>query len=293
MQSHARYSPTHNALSFADFYKSSAYAQFPQEHRSHLWSGFRAFVVNQQAHDFTDLPSSDWVLGLPLRAACPTRFDYGDGWKQRKRDRGDFLLVPPGTEVRYEIAGPTRLLVLTWAGGTLTNLDDELFADEAAALGPLVGRYFKCNGVEAVCRSIWVEMARTDDASRLFLDSALSQLAGSLLRCAARHREKSTHRRIEVRRVVAHIEDNLEKELSLKDLAAMAGLSLFHFAREFQAQVGDPPYRFIQKRRTERCLQLMQRKDLSPEEIARRSGFTSVRTMRGLLRRHASAQDAT
>lgn len=293
MQPQTRPSPSHNARSFADFYRSSAYSQFPQEHRAHLWSGFRAFVVDQKAHDFTDLASSDWVLGLPLRAACPTRFDYGEGWQQRQRGRGDFLLVPPGTEVRYEIAGPTRLLVLTWAGGILTDLDDELFADEEAALRPLIGRYFKNNVVEAVCRSIWIEMARTDDASRLFLDSALSHLAGSLLRCAARHREKSIHRRIEVRRVLAYIDDNLERELSLKELSAMAGLSLFHFAREFQAQVGDPPYRFIQKRRTARCLQLMQRKDLSPEEIARRSGFSSVRTMRGLLRRHAAQQDAS
>eukprot|EP01036_Dinobryon_divergens_P060525 gene60525-80715_t len=138
MTTHAIASPGRPRRSFADFYRSSAYSQFPQEHRTHLWSQFHGFVVDQQPHDFTDIASTDWVLGLPLKASCPTRFDYGEGWKQRPRSRGDFLLVPPGTEVRYEIAGPTRLLVLTWSGGLLTDLDDELFAHEEAALRPLI-----------------------------------------------------------------------------------------------------------------------------------------------------------
>lgn len=276
--------------SFAEFYRSSAYARFPQEHRSHPWSGFKAFVVDQKPHDFTDVASSDWVLGLPLRAACPTRFDYGDGWRQRKRGRGDFLLVPPGTEVRYEIAGPTRLLVLTWAGGMLTDLDDELFGDEEAALRPLIGCYFKNNVVEAVCRTLWIEMARHDAASRLFLDSAMSQLAGSLLRCAARQTEKTTYRRVEIRRVLAYIEGNLERDLSLKELSAVAGLSLFHFVREFHAQIGESPYRFVQRRRAERSLRLLARKDMPAEEIARQSGFSSLRAMRSHMRRHGRGQ---
>ncbi|AMJ59645.1 hypothetical protein AXW83_04400 [Bosea sp. PAMC 26642] len=287
MTTHAIASPGRPRRSFADFYRSSGYSQFPQEHRTHVWSQLHGFVVSQQPHDFTDIASTDWVLGLPLKAACPTRFNYGDGWKQRPRSRGDFLLVPPGTEVRYEIAGPTRLMVLTWSGGLLTDLDDELFANEEAALRPLIGHYFKNNVLEAACRSLWIELARTDDASRLFLDSAVTHLAGSLLRCAARHRERSTYRRIEVRRVLAYIEDNLETDLSLTELSALAGLSLFHFAREFQAQVGVSPYRFIQQRRTQRCLRLMETKDLPIEEIARRSGFASIRSMRGQIRRHA------
>lgn len=279
--------------SFAEFYRSSAYSQFPQEHRSHAWSGFKAFIVDQKPHDFTDIASSDWVLGLPLRASCPTRFDYGDGWRQRQRGRGDFLLVPPGTEVRYEITGPTRLLVLTWAAGMLTDLDAELFADEENALRPLIGRYFKNNVVESVCRALWAEMARSDAASRLLLDSASSQLAGSLLRCVARQTEKTTHRRIEVRRVLAYIEGSLERDLSLKELSLVAGLSLFHFAREFQAQMGDSPYRFIQKRRAERSWRLMGRKDMTADEVARKSGFSSVRSMRAMMRRHAPGQGLT
>lgn len=288
MQSQIIAGPGSGHRSFADFYKSSAYSQFPQEHRSHPKSCFSAFVVDQKAHDFTDIASSDWVLGLPLRAACPTRFNYGDGWRQQQRNRGDFLLVPPGTEVRYEIAGPTRLLVLTWASGVMTDLDAELFADEKAALGPLIGRYFKNNSIEYVCRAIWIEMVRSDDASRLFLDSALSQLGGTLLRCAAKQTEKVAHRRIEIRRVLGFIEENLTRDLSLKDLSDVAGLSLFHFAREFHSQVGDSPYRFLQKKRAERALSLMARKELSGEDVARQSGFASVRAMRAGISRHGA-----
>lgn len=280
--------PSCGAGSFADFYRSSAYARFPQQHRSHPQSGFRAFVVDQTAHDFTDIACSDWVLGLPLKAACPTRFDYGEGWRRQPRGKGDFLLVPPGTEVRYEIAGPTRLLVLTWPGGAMSEIDEGLFRDEQAALRPLIGRYFRNNVVEATCRAIWLEMARSDEASRLLLESGLAQLAGGLFRCAAARAEKAAHRRIEVRRALSFIEDNFQRDLSLKDLAAVAGLSLFHFVREFHLQVGETPYRYIQKRRVERALLLMRQHDLTREEAARLAGFSSARAMRIMVRRHAA-----
>jgi AraC family transcriptional regulator len=46
------------------------------------------------------------------------------------------------------------------------------------------------------------------------------------------------------KRVVDYIEDQLDKEISLRDLAALAQLSPFRFARAFKQSFGEPPHRY-------------------------------------------------
>lgn len=276
------------AASFADFYRNSRYADFAQEHRAYQAADIRAFVVDQRPHDFVDIATPEWVLGLPLSASCATSFDFGDGWRRLKRARGDFLLVPPRTEVRYDIAGPTKLLVLTWGEGALNRLDGDVFADEQAALGPLVARYFRSSPLEAMCRALWLEMARRDDAAPLLIRGLFAQFGGTMLRLARQQSSVGPQTRHEIRRVLAFIDANLESDVSLSDLAEVAGLSVFHFAREFQAQVGISPVRYVQRLRAERASALLSSTGSKPDAVARKAGFPSVRSMRLALQRFAT-----
>jgi AraC family transcriptional regulator len=54
------------------------------------------------------------------------------------------------------------------------------------------------------------------------------------------------------KKVVDYIGDQLDKEISLRDLAALAQLSPFHFARAFKQSFGEPPHRYHMARRIER-----------------------------------------
>lgn len=47
---------------------------------------------------------------------------------------------------------------------------------------------------------------------------------------------------IRLRRVLDYIAANIEDNLTLEDLAEIAGYSLFHFARKFTLAVGVPPH---------------------------------------------------
>lgn len=55
--------------------------------------------------------------------------------------------------------------------------------------------------------------------------------------------ESASYRRIE--RVIAHIERHLERHPDLDELARVAGLSVFHFSREFRRWAGLPPTRYL------------------------------------------------
>ena len=56
-----------------------------------------------------------------------------------------------------------------------------------------------------------------------------------------------------LRRVTEYIEQNLDKELRLAELAALAYMSPYHFARLFKCSTGVPPHRFVVRQRIARA----------------------------------------
>jgi AraC-like DNA-binding protein len=77
-----------------------------------------------------------------------------------------------------------------------------------------------------------------------------------------------------LRRVKAHIEAHLDEKLMLSDLAAAAGLSVYHFAKAFKAAVGIPPYRYILQRRIEKASEMLTSTNLPITHIALAVGFS-------------------
>src|SRR5262245_1193572 len=78
-----------------------------------------------------------------------------------------------------------------------------------------------------------------------------------------------------LRAVLEYVEERLDAGLTLKQMAAVARLSAYHFARQLQAATGLPPHRFVILRRVERAKVLLQGSDLSLAEVAAHAGFSS------------------
>jgi AraC family transcriptional regulator len=80
-----------------------------------------------------------------------------------------------------------------------------------------------------------------------------------------------------INQVFDYIESNIEKPITLEELAAVANFSKFHFSRIFQSIVGETPFQFILRVRLEKAALLMvtNRKE-SISEIAYRCGFSDI-----------------
>ena len=81
--------------------------------------------------------------------------------------------------------------------------------------------------------------------------------------------------RAKLRAVAEYIEEHLDAAPSLQELAAVARLSVYHFARQFKRATGLPPHQYVIMRRVERARQLLQAgTDLSLAEVAACAGFS-------------------
>jgi transcriptional regulator GlxA family with amidase domain len=76
-----------------------------------------------------------------------------------------------------------------------------------------------------------------------------------------------------LRRVHEYVEAHLDKTISIRALAAVAELSMYHFARAFKQSSGMTPHEYLVQCRVRRVRDLLVATDLTLSEIALASGF--------------------
>jgi AraC-like DNA-binding protein len=77
-----------------------------------------------------------------------------------------------------------------------------------------------------------------------------------------------------LRRVRAYIDDHIGERISLDQLARQAGVSRFHFARQFRLSTGESPMGYLRRVRIERSKSILQTRDTTIAEVAARLGFS-------------------
>jgi AraC family transcriptional regulator len=80
----------------------------------------------------------------------------------------------------------------------------------------------------------------------------------------------------QMQRIDEYTRARLNADLSLTELAAVAGLSQFHFIRLFKNATGTTPHQYVLSLRIARARNLLQETKLPVSEVAARSGFKGV-----------------
>ncbi|MFB7612749.1 GlxA family transcriptional regulator [Kitasatospora sp. NPDC056181] len=78
--------------------------------------------------------------------------------------------------------------------------------------------------------------------------------------------------------------EHLDEPLPLRLLAGRAGMSVRTFTRRFREETGASPGQWLTVQRTERARQLLERTDLTIDQVARESGFGTAASLRLQLR---------
>jgi AraC family transcriptional regulator len=207
---------------------------------------------------------------------------------------GDVSLVPAGVRPRAVMRGRYRCLHI--------YLPDRVVEQcaEAEAQGPrrvqlAQPRRGKArdDAIERVGREILAEMREDQPLSRLRVDALGQELAVQLLRA---HSNLAGMRRAQgsagsglapwqARRVAEHLSARLAEDMALADIAALVGLSPYHFARAFSSSTGLPPHRYQVTLRVERAKEMLADTSMTVTEIAHACGFASSQHMATVFRR--------
>jgi AraC family transcriptional regulator len=192
---------------------------------------------------------------------------------------GSILLVPAGSPARVRSSGCADALHIFLEPRLLARVAAEAFDLDPARLTvpPLDG--LDLPPLRAAMAAVDVELASGGAGGRLAAESLANVLAVHLIRHVLSPRQPARRRdgtlpRGRLRAVVEYIEGHLDTNPTLEQMAAVARLSRYHFARQFKSATGLSPHQYVISLRVERAKQLLQGGDLSLAQVAARTGFS-------------------
>ncbi|MFT3743370.1 MAG: AraC family transcriptional regulator [Pyrinomonadaceae bacterium] len=142
------------------------------------------------------------------------------------------------------------------------------------------------------------EAASENAMGKLYADSLIQTLTLHVLRSystasAMIERANGGLSGYKLRTVKEFIDANLDSDLGLAEIAAVANLSQFHFARAFRKTTGVTPQQYLMERRIERAKQLLATDDLPIVEISLLTGFKNQSHFTTLFRKFTNLTPKT
>jgi AraC family transcriptional regulator len=198
-------------------------------------------------------------------------WNFGHAVIVSARSHGRVAIVPANTRVRVE-NDTVRVIATSLEPGFVISSAAGLSA-ACAELTPV--RDANDPLVVELVRALKMAIA----GNPLFAETLATTLAMHLMSKYGRNRSQVTSARGGLGRgplaaVIDYIHENPGRELCVKDLAEIAGVSLSHFIRTFHQTTGVPPHQYLLRTRLNRAKELLRQTRHSIAEIAGMTGFS-------------------
>jgi AraC family transcriptional regulator len=145
----------------------------------------------------------------------------------------------------------------------------------------LISRYAMSDPfIEQIERSLSLEIEANSSRSQLFVESLTTALSIHLLRHYStwqqplREANGGLSRR-QLQQVIEYINERLNEDLSIAEIASELQISRYYFSRLFKQSVGVSPYQYVMEQRIEAAKQLLRKTVLSIAAIAQQTGFSN------------------
>lgn len=202
---------------------------------------------------------------------------------------GDILVLPEGEASDWEWTTECHVLCLYLAPSFLVDAYRAMTGRDAGRVELVARRNHADPLIYQLGLALQRELAAPGPASRLYVEALSQALVVHLLRTGAAVRPPPEAARgglapAAMRRVLEHIEAHLADDLSQAAVAAVAGVSQYHFARQFRRSTGESLHRYVVGRRLEAARRLLEGGRHSVVEVAALAGFADQSHMHRLFK---------
>jgi AraC family transcriptional regulator len=254
------------------------------------WGDFAIRLHRHPPFEVGEFSLGEHVLSLHL--AGRVRFWQKKGGRQSEGVSvpGQMSFSPAGLTQAMRLHSPVTVLNVRFERHFFDRVATESFEARGGRveLAPVLHAHDR--RVAHIGAALTAETEAGFPSGRLYSESLATALTIHLFRSYATinltHREYkgglAGHR---LRRIVEYINEHLQHDLSLAEIAAAAGMNPYHLARAFKRDVGYSPHQYVLMRRIERARALLAGTELSIVEVGLRVGFQSQSHFTNIFRR--------
>ena len=217
--------------------------------------------------------------------------DFGFGRFSGIKRRGQFDITVPDMECRIASTEPSsrpqELLILSVS---IKAIRDQWSANGRSFgdFGRLHAQMTGCATITTLMELLWAEAGAQDSQQTLVADGLLLAVTSKLDRLAHGTQAPASKGGLapwQIRRVTEFLHAHLAENVTLNQLAVLADLSPFHFARAFKQSTGLPPHAFHARLRIDRARLLLENTSLPITDVAAEIGYETPQTLSRLFKR--------
>jgi AraC family transcriptional regulator len=257
------------------------------------WDTMYVSTQRERPYQAAFEPARSHLLILHLDGPVTVRRGHLGLTQARTVPPGAFFVHPAGKDLTVELGGPLDTVHVYLTDGALQQAHGEgrpvTLAEELGSVDPLLEQLVLA--LDSVLRD-WQPSART------YVDHLGGLLAAQLARrhCAGRPPAEPVRRPGLTDRQFAAVSDLLRARLAepvpLAEMAAVAGLSVSQFSRQFKARTGLAPHRYLMRLRVDLALRLLRAGPIPIAEVAARCGFSHQEHLTRVMVAHLHATPA-
>ncbi|PZQ57772.1 MAG: AraC family transcriptional regulator [Phenylobacterium zucineum] len=203
--------------------------------------------------------------------------------------RGTITLIPEGRDGQWRLGGRTDVSQVYLTDQRLTDCAAMLEAPTPVVLANRLG--FPDPAAARLVELLALDNVLAEPAAQLFVDRALDLLCLQLI---ARHSSANDVRPVasrgladwQTKRISRYMQEHLDRPIRLQELAALVGLSRFHFCTAFRQATGLAPHAYLTRMRMLHACAHLQETALPIGEVAAAVGYASLSAFSVAFRRN-------
>lgn len=252
------------------------------------WSGLEAVLVDVEGGATGPTTISHHNINMHVGyAPLVTVAKCDEAVEERFQTAGGLDLLPAGSSVAWVDRGASQFMAV--------GLDHELIHAAAEESGIRLDKVsfvpqLTCRDtrIEHLMWALKAELEAEVSSDRLYAESLGVALAVQWLRrytCTSVYPDTRNPSRQRLHRVLEYIDDRFTCDLTLPEIARVAGMSRSRLKTLFKQSMGMPVHRYVVRKRIECAMQLLTRTQKPICDVALQAGFANQSHMAQCMRR--------
>jgi AraC family transcriptional regulator len=253
------------------------------------WQGIYLEYHRQPAHDTPDysFPHNTITIGLGYRAK-----EFGvNGRIYKDFVHGNIGIIPAGYEIKTQAYGDAEFILLAVESSKMAFTAYEFVDIDRLGMLPQIF------GFDPLIYQIGLELKKeletTGVDSCIYAESMATALAVHLIKRYSAQPQAIKEftdglAKYKLREVMTYINEYLDQNLTLAELAGVIQMSPHYFATLFKQSTGLAPHQYVTKCRIEKAKQLLRCEELTILEVSQQVGFVSPSHFAKVFRKYTT-----
>ena len=253
------------------------------------WDGVYLRHDRQPPFEIPRHTHAEHTLIIGMDNALAAEWSIDGQFKDLQYNKGDVFVVPAGVPHRaYWKQESEGILLALKLESVISAAIDSVNSDRLEIIPQFAStdkRLFQ------IVQWLLMELRLKQMGSNIYAESLITMIKVHLIRTysavqptipdykggLAKHKQK---------KAIAFINENLDRDLKLLEIAGLVGMSPYHFARMFKQSTGLSPHQYLVRQRLLKAKELLRYTDMAIADIAYTVGYKNPSHFAKVFRQH-------